>query len=100
MVTQPGIIEGVKEIVPMEGTILERLLKFHRQGVESAEAFWADTVAFEANTAIMSGKQFSPAAFRKRVEEATIEDGSIYAAFRDKLYFHREAVAYLEGLSV
>lgn len=96
MVTTPDIIEGVKEIVPMEGTTRERLLEFHRRAVKAAEAFWADTVAFETNTAIMEDREFSPVAFRRCVQEAKIEDGSIYAAMRDKLSFHRDAVLFLE----
>jgi hypothetical protein len=98
MTTQAGIIEGVKEVVPMEGTMRERLLAFHKQGVTSAEMFFADTVAFEANTAILSGQPWSPREFAQRLREARVEDGSIYAAFRDKLAFHRAAVEFIERL--
>lgn len=98
MVTTPNILPGVKEVVPMDGTIRERLLAYHRQGVQSAEDFFQDQVAFEANEAIMRGQQFSPREFAQRVKEASIEDGSVYAVFRDRLGFHRAAVAYLEGL--
>lgn len=95
MVTTPGILPGVKEVVPMEGNIRARLRKYHEQCRDSAEEFFREQMKFEADESIRLGEEFSPAEFAKRVEEAKLEDGSVYAAFRDKLEFHTKAVEFL-----